>query len=358
MSRRLRFAVVGCGVIAPTHVRALLELADRAEVVACSDVIPERAQALAAEFGLTATPYEDVLADPTIDVVSVCTPSGLHAKVGVPALLAGKHVIVEKPMDVTVEACDGLLAAQRTSGTALAVVSQHRFDAASQKVKQAIDDGALGRLVLAECQVAWFRTQEYYDSGDWRGTLELDGGGCLINQGIHTLDLLRWTCGPVSTVYAQARTAAHERIEVEDVLCATVVFANGALGTVTASTAAYPGFPARLAVHGMTGGAVIEGDRLATLATVGYEAIGGEPANAHARQVASGGTRAATAAVEASPPDPGGAWGDAHRAQLLDLIDAVAEGRRPLVDGTGGREAVELADAIYRSARSGDVVTL
>ena len=132
MSRRLRFAVVGCGVIAPTHVRALRELADRAEVVACSDVIPERAQALAAEFGLTAKPYEDVLADPTIDVVSVCTPSGLHAEVGVPALLGGKHVIVEKPMDVTVQACDRLLAAQRTSGTALAVVSQHRFDAASQ----------------------------------------------------------------------------------------------------------------------------------------------------------------------------------------------------------------------------------
>ncbi|HEY3438440.1 MAG TPA: Gfo/Idh/MocA family oxidoreductase, partial [Actinotalea sp.] len=294
----------------------------------------------------------------TIDVVSVCTPSGLHAEVGVPALHAGKHVIVEKPMDVTLDACDRLLAAQRQSGTMLAVVSQHRFDAASQRVKASIDNGSLGSLVLAECQVAWFRAQDYYDSGDWRGTWELDGGGALINQGIHTLDLLRWTCGPVRTVYAQARTAAHERIEVEDVVCATVVFANGALGTVTASTAAYPGFPARLAVHGTTGGAVIEGDRLATLATMGHAAVGGEPANAHARQVASGGTRAATAAVEMSPPDPAGAWGDAHRAQLLDLIDAVADGRPPLVDGTSGREAVELVEAIYRSARTGAVVTL
>jgi predicted dehydrogenase len=370
----MRFALVGCGVIAPTHVRALLELPDDAELVVCSDVVPERAEALAAEFGIRAAPYADVLADPTIDAVTVCTPSGLHAEVGVPALLAGKHVIVEKPMEVSLEACDRLLAAQATSGATLAVVSQHRFDAASQVVKAAIDDGELGRLVLADARVPWYRTQDYYDSGDWRGTWEGDGGGALMNQGVHTLDLLRWICGPVRTVYAQARTAAHERIEVEDLVTATVEFANGAIGTLLASTCVYPGFPARLGVHGTRGGAVIEGDRLATFATVDGGARATEGANAHAVQVATGGTRAATKAVDESAhavvaeladddtvdetTEPADTWGRAHRAQLLDFIRSAEAGRRPLVDGTEGRHAVELVQAVYRSARTGVPVTL
>lgn len=370
----LRFALVGCGVIAPTHVRALLELAGRADLVVCSDVVPERAEVLAAEFGLAAAPYADVLADPTIDAVTVCTPSGSHAEVGVAALLAGKHVIVEKPMEVTVEACDRLLAAQTASGTTLAVVSQHRFDAASQVVKAAVDDGTLGRVVLAEARVPWYRTQEYYDSGDWRGTWAGDGGGALMNQGVHTLDLLRWTCGPVRTVFALARTAAHERIEVEDAVTATVEFASGAIGTLLASTCAYPGFPARLGVHGTLGGAVIEGDRLATFATVDGAVRATETANAHAVQVATGGTRAATRTVDESvhavtaelaaddsadeATEPADVWGRAHRAQLLDFIEAAEQGRRPLVDGQEGRNAVELVQAVYRSARTGVPVAL
>ncbi|MHA6523260.1 Gfo/Idh/MocA family protein [Tessaracoccus sp. G1721] len=357
----LRFAVVGCGSIAPTHVRALQQLAGRVELVACSDIVPERAEALAAEFGLTAMSYDDVLADPRIDAVSVCVPSGRHAEVGVPALLAGKHVIIEKPMEVTLEAADRLIAAQRSSGRTLAVVSQHRFDRAAQVVHEAVSDGRLGALVLAECRVPWFRTQEYYDSGEWRGTWALDGGGALINQGVHTVDLLRWMCGPVESVYAQARTATHERIEVEDVVCATVTFANGAIATVMASTSAYPGFPASLSLHGTGGGAVINGDRLASLALQDGTALGGETTTAHAQQVASGGTRAATRAVdEASdlPADPADVWGEAHRLQLLDFVDAVAEGRDPLVDGVGGRQSLELVLAIYESARTGSVVRL
>ena len=356
----MRFALVGCGVIAPTHVRALQQLSDRAQLVACSDVDPKRATILAAKFGLEARDYADVLADPTIDAVTVCTPSGLHADVGVPALLAGKHVMIEKPMEVTVEGCDRLLAAQRESGTALGVICQHRFDTASQLIHRSVTDGDLGRVILADCRVPWYRTQEYYDSGDWRGTWELDGGGCLMNQGVHTIDLLRWICGPARSVYAQASTAAHERIEVEDVVCATVVFASGALASVVASTAAYPGFPARLAVHGTTGSAVIEGDRLALLAVMGREPLGGENVNAHALQIATGGTRAATSAVAeaAESSDPADVWGEAHRRQFLDFVDAVNDGRSPLVDGIEGRNAVEVVAAIYRAARTGEVVSL
>lgn len=357
----VRFALVGCGSIAPTHVRALQQLAGRADLVACSDILPDRAEALAAEFGLTVMSFEEILSNPDIDAVTVCVPSGRHAEVGVPALLAGKHVIIEKPMEVTLEACDRLLAAQRTSGRTLAVVSQHRFDRAAQLVHEAVSEGRLGTLVLAECRVPWFRTQEYYDSGQWRGTWELDGGGALINQGIHTVDLLRWMCGPVVSVYAQARTATHQRIEVEDVVCATLTFANGAIGTVMASTSAYPGFPASLSLHGSAGGAVIHGDRLATLTLIDGPTVGGEGTTAHAQQVASGGTRAATRAVdEASdlPADPADVWGEAHRLQLLDFVDAVVEGRDPLVDGVSGRQSLELVLAIYESARTGKVVEL
>ena len=358
----LRFAVVGSGAIAPTHVRALQQLAGRVELVACSDIVPERAEALAAEFGLAAMDYDAILSDPTIDAVSVCVPSGRHAEVGVPALLAGKHVIIEKPMEVSLEACDRLIQAQRTSGRALAVVSQHRFDPAAQLVHEAISDGRLGRLVLAECRVPWLRTQEYYDSGEWRGTWELDGGGALINQGIHTVDLLRWMCGPVETVYAQARTATHDRIEVEDVVCSTVSFAGGAIATVMATTSAFPGFPASLSLHGTGGGAVIHGDRLASLSLTDGTVLGGEGTTAHAQQVAAGGTRAATLAVAEAPADvavdPADVWGEAHRLQLLDFLDAIAEGRVPLVDGVGGRQTLELVLAIYASARTGDVVRL
>ncbi|MBV9848827.1 MAG: Gfo/Idh/MocA family oxidoreductase [Armatimonadetes bacterium] len=355
MNTSLRFALAGCGSIAPTHARALASLTDAA-LVACTDALPERARAFAAEFGPRPLAWADVLADPDIDAVTVCAPSGLHAALGVQALRAGKHVVVEKPMDISLAACDALLAAQRESGRRLAVISQHRFDRASRAVRAALDDGLLGDLILVDARIPWYRTQEYYDSGDWRGTWALDGGGCLMNQGVHTVDLLRWLAGPAVTVYAQARTAAHIRLETEDAITATLTFASGAIGTLMASTAAYPGFPARLALHGTRGSAVIEGDALQTLAIQGRETVAGEAAIAHAVQVATGGTKAATTLA---PPELGaGAWGEAHRAQLADFLQCCRTGATPQVDGTQGRNAVELVLACYESARTGQVVML
>ncbi len=352
----LRFALVGCGSIAETQARQLAALPE-ASLAVCCDVLPERAAALAAQFGARAPSYADALADPDIDAVTICAPSGLHAALGVPALRAGKHVIVEKPMDVSLAACDALLAAQRETGKTLAVVSQHRFDPASLLVRDALSD--LGPLVLVDARVPWYRTQAYYDSGDWRATWALDGGGALMNQGVHTVDLMRWLCGPVAAVYAQMGTLAHARMETEDVACATLTFQSGAIGTLTASTAAYPGFPARLALHGTSGSAVIEGDSLHLLAVQGREAIGGQAANLHAVQVASGGTRAATASVTAPASDNAASvWGDAHRAQLADFIRCCRTGLTPLVDGQAGRDAVEVVLAVYQSARTGEVVRL
>jgi UDP-N-acetyl-2-amino-2-deoxyglucuronate dehydrogenase len=354
----MRFAVIGCGEIAPTHVRALQSLGERVSVAACSDVVPERAVALAQAFQLRAATFEEILSDPAIDAVTVCTPSGLHAAVGVPALLAGKHVLVEKPMDVTVAACDLLLEARRSSGKTLGVVSQRRFDPAAQRIKAAVERGTFGALVYADCRVPWFRSQHYYDSGDWRGTWDLDGGGCLMNQGLHTIDLMRWMCGPVAHVSAYARTAAHDRIEVEDVLCGTIVFDSGALGTVMTTTSSYPAFPARLGIHGSRGGAVLEGDALAAFSVIDGEHLPGERPMAHAVEVARGGTRAATPPlVKVAPPSPGqiDSWTIGHRRQLLDFVDAVESGREPVVDGIEGRNAVELIEAMYRSVRTGVV---
>jgi UDP-N-acetyl-2-amino-2-deoxyglucuronate dehydrogenase len=357
----LRFAIVGCGTIAPTHAQALGALTEEgASLAACCDLVPDRAEAFAAKFGIQARDFDSLLADPAIDAMTLCVPSGLHAELGARALRAGKHIVIEKPMDITLEACDKLLAAQRESGKALAIISQHRFDQASVVVKTALDSGALGRMVYAEARVPWFRTQEYYDSGDWRGTWALDGGGALMNQGVHTADLLRWLCGPVESVYAQARTLAHERIEVEDVIAATLTFANGAIATLSASTALYPGFAVRIAVHGTEGSAIIEGDMLHTLTTKSGAVGGGETAHAHALQVATGGTKAATAQVEApkSSSDPAAIWGEAHRAQFSDFITCARTGTTPIVDGKEGRKAVELVLAVYESARTGQVVRL
>ena len=279
------------------------------------------------------------------------------------ALAAGKHVVIEKPMEITPATCAPLIAAQKTSGRKLAIISQHRFDPSTQKVHTAISQGKLGKLVLTEARVPWFRRQDYYDSGDWRGTWALDGGGCLMNQGIHTVDLLLWLAGPVKTVYAQMLTgAAHERIEVEDAVVATLTFANGAIGNLMATTLALPGFPAYLGIHGTQGTAIIEGDELQCFAIKGRDTVCGKSATAHAIQVATGGTRSATAHAAAFPDKPAEAgawaWGDAHRAQFSDFIRAVRTDRPPLVDGIAGRAAVALINAVYESARTGRVVTL
>ena len=349
-----RFGLIGCGVIAETHAQVLAQLApENIELARCADIVATKASALGEKFAVPAVSVRELLADPAIDAVSVCTPSGLHAEIAVQALNAGKHVLVEKPMDVSTSACDAMLAAKASSGRQLAVISQHRFDPATLVVRDALLSGGLGDVIASDVRVPWYRTQEYYDSGDWRGTWRLDGGGCLMNQGVHTLDLMLWLCGPVKSVYAQARTAAHERIEVEDLISATLTFESGAIGSLMASTASYPGFPARLAIYGKNGSAVIEGDALASLEAIGAEALKGASPIEHALQVASGGTRAA---LQSTGAGSAVAWGDAHREQFRDFVRCCREGGTPVVDGHEGRRAVAAIAAIYESARTGAAV--
>ncbi len=349
----MRMAVIGCGVIGREHAATIARLAPDARLVVAVDEIPERARDLAAVHGVDATAsVAEALARPDVDAVAVCTPSGTHAELAVAALEAGKHVVVEKPLDVTVEAALRVADAERRSGRTVTVISQHRFDPASAVVHQAVRDGRFGRLTSGTASIAWWRSQGYYDSGDWRGTWKLDGGGALMNQGVHTIDLLVWMLGRPVEVFAWTGCLAHEGIEVEDTAAATIRFAGGALGVVHGTTAAYPGTTARLQIHGDRGSAVIDDDRLAYFHAAdesegAASAYGGGDTN-QARLLLPDDGRSAPSAGS----DPA-ALSNAHGRQYRDFLSAVAEGRPPLVTVAEATTTLRVVRAIYESAQSG-----
>jgi UDP-N-acetyl-2-amino-2-deoxyglucuronate dehydrogenase len=354
---RLRFGILGCGVIGPHHARAIAGLGS-AELVAVADVVPELAEKLAAEYGCSSySSLEDMLSGVELDAVCVCTPSGMHAEDAIVALQAGKDVVIEKPVDVTLKAADRLLEVQRATGRKVTVVSQHRFDTATRVVHEAASKGEFGRLTSGSAEVRWWRSQSYYDSGGWRGTWELDGGGVLINQAIHSIDLLQWLMGPVVEVTAYTGLLAHERIEVEDTAVAILKFAGGALGTIVATTAAYPGLTARIAVHGDRGSAVIDDDELRYFHAAGegqggdtYGAGGGEN---QAEQIIE--QYGATEAGPGAGSDPG-SLSMAHRDQIQDFVEAVREDREPSINVEEGRKPLAIISAIYESVESGGPV--
>lgn len=360
-SSALRFGIVGCGSIGPTHAGAIKQIAGT-EILAVADTVQPRATGMAERFGVPRVyaSEAELIGDKDIDVVCLCTPSGLHAVGAVAAMRAGKHVIVEKPMDISLAACDRMIKASDETGKKLTVISQHRFDAATRTAHRKIGNGDLGNILLATADVKWWRTQAYYDSGDWRGTWVMDGGGALMNQGVHTVDVLQWLAGPVATVTAQIRTAGHERIEVEDLAVAMLTFKSGAVGTIVATTAAYPGLPVKIDLFGSNGSLTIEGDELKLLAIKGQDALYGKSAAAHALSVAQGGTASVKdeAAHREAAADPGAVWGDAHREQFKDFIRAIREDGQPLIDGRAARKPLEIILAVYESSRTGKTVTL
>jgi UDP-N-acetyl-2-amino-2-deoxyglucuronate dehydrogenase len=348
MSSERNIAVVGAGVIGKQHGLVISQLADRLRLTAVVDLVGERAQQLAAERGgKPFTSLADALSSVDIDIVAVCTPTGRHGEVAIEALAAGKHVIVEKPAEITVERTDEIIEAQRSAGTVVTVISQHRFDAATETVLAAIERGELGRLTSGIASIDWWRGQSYYDSGDWRGTWELDGGGALMNQGVHTVDLLVAALGRPVEVFAYTGTLAHQRIEVEDVAVGVVRFESGALGVLHATTSAYPGLSARLQVHGDKGSAVIDNDELVFFETT---APGGE-----AEDKSYGATSARAVATAGSDP---GQLSDAHRLQYLNFLGALDGTDRLRVDLETNRRSIAVITGVYESARTGRPVSL
>lgn len=341
---KIRFGLVGCGVIHGWHVGVLQNLADEAEIVAVCDVVPSRAQGAADKLGVPAyTDYKEMLARPDIDAVAIGTPSGLHADQGLLAIQAGKHVLVEKPIDVSLKKADALVAAARKANLILTPISQNRYGGGILKLHEWLRAGKLGRLAYAEATVKWYRSQEYYDSGDWRGTWALDGGGALANQGVHYADQLRWAMGPVKSLSARAATLGHARIEVEDVVTACLEFESGAIGTLTATTCAWPGFATTLEVYGTEGSVQIADNELVKAVFVSGETHAADASKADASAGGAG--------------DPTAISNQGHTAQFRDFLGAIREGRDPWITGEMGRDALELVVGVYKSARTGKAVT-
>ena len=342
------FGIIGCGMISNFHAKAIADIRG-AKVVACFDMFPAAAQQFSRETGCR--PYGDLkkmLADPEVDIVTICTPSGAHMEPAVEAAKAGKHVIVEKPLEVTMKRCDKIINACQKAGVMLATIFPSRFHESSQLIKKAVDQGRFGRLTVGDSYVKWFRTQEYYDSGAWRGTWKLDGGGALMNQAIHSVDLLVWLMGPVAEVSAYTATLAHKRIEVEDVAIATIRFANGALGVIEATTAAYPGSLKRIELHGTEGSAVLEEEDITM-----WEFAKKTSADKALLKRMRGKTKTGGGAA-----DPTAIGHHGHAQLFKDVLSAIRNGKQPLIDGPEGRRSVEVILAIYKSAHSGRPVKL
>jgi UDP-N-acetyl-2-amino-2-deoxyglucuronate dehydrogenase len=358
---RAKIALVGAGVIGTHHGLVISELADRVELVAVVDVHPERAERVAAERGGKAfTSLAEALAAVPIDIVVVCTPTGRHGEVAIEALEAGKHVIIEKPAEITVAKTDEIIKAQHKAGTLVAVISQHRFDQSTEIALDAIERGELGRLTTGIASIDWWRGQSYYDSGDWRGTWELDGGGALMNQGVHTVDLLVATMGRPVEVFAYTGTIAHQRIEVEDAAVAVVRFENGALGLLHATTAAYPGLSARLQVHGDRGSIVIDNDLLTFIHTTpqGSEAEEKSYGSASDSINQLGNYDLTEQTGTTTGGQAGGLSSLAHKRQYENFLAALA-GEEPLrVDLETNRRSIGVITGVYESARTGKPVAL
>jgi UDP-N-acetyl-2-amino-2-deoxyglucuronate dehydrogenase len=344
MSQRpLGFGIWGTGMIAEFHAKALAEIAG-VKLVAAYNRSPAKGRDFATKHGIAfAETPEALLAHPDVDIVCLCTPSGDHLAPALACAKAGKHVVVEKPLEVTLARCDELTAACVKAGVTVAGILPRRFGAGAVALKAALDAGRFGQLTLAGALIPWWRTQAYYDSAAWRGTFALDGGGAVMNQGIHTVDLLLWFLGAPKRVSATAGLVAHEGIEVEDIATGWIEFANGCRATLASSTACWSGtgFPAEIRIHGTTGAAVLRDDKLTA-----FEFEKPLPSDAaFLAPTSEGGGAGAN-----DPKAIGHAW---HRSNLEEAIAAIRAGKQPAVNGAEGRKAVELILALYQSAENG-----
>ena len=345
---KVRFGIIGCGAICGTHAQAFGNI-EGAKLEAVYDVVHEKACAAGDKFGVPAARSLKALLD-KVDAVCLCVPSGLHASIGIKAARAGKHVVCEKPIDVSLRAAQRLVDAARESGVKLTVISQHRFANDIRRLREAAQEGGLGRLIEGDAYIKWYRTQAYYDSGDWRGTWALDGGGCLMNQGVHYVDMLQWVMGGVKSVQAAVRTAAH-KIEVEDVATALVEFKNGAIGVIQGSTSFFPGLAERLEVHGTHGSIIVEGDRLKLWEVNAAEDDGSPYGRGVKAQPTPNLHTHGAPAEKTGASDPSALWMEQHRLQLEDFTRAIIDRRDPFITGEEALEPLKVILAIYRSAK-------
>lgn len=346
---KVGFGIIGCGNIGPIHAQAI-SLVRGAKLLGVADVVEKSAKSLAEEYGATAyTDYKKMIERPDIHAVCLCVPSGLRGDIAPTCALAGKHILAEKPLEITTKRIDRLVAAADKAKIVLGCVFQSRFANGTLLVRKALENGRFGKLVLGDAYIKWYRSDEYYKSGSWRGTWKYDGGGALMNQGIHSIDLLLSFMGPVKTVQAHTRTVAHEGLEVEDLACAMLEFENGALGVIEGSTAIWPGHSARIEVHGTDGSVVIEDGEI-RFWQFKKERKSDKAIQESLKKEAALGSGAADPLSQLKC--------EGHRRQIADFVKAIRTGREPFVDGREGRRSVQLIEAIYRSASTGKKVRL
>jgi UDP-N-acetyl-2-amino-2-deoxyglucuronate dehydrogenase len=329
--------IIGGGLISETHARAAGEISG-VEIAAFYGDNHEKTKQLSQRYGGTAyRAFQTFLEHRPLDLVIIGSPSALHAGQGIAAARRGLHVLTEKPIDVTTAQADALIKECERAQVKLGVCFQDRVAPELARLKQVIDDGRLGKPILVNGYVKWFRPPEYYANSRWRGTRALDGGGALMNQGVHTVDLLLWLMGDVERVYARTVTALHD-IEMEDTVVATLEFANGAIGTLEAGTSIYPGYQRRVELTGAEGTIIMKHDRIvaADLRTSDPTLISPSAGDQNA---------------SASSPIVSDVSG--HRRLIEDFLRAVETNSRPVCDGREGRRSVELIEAIYESSRSG-----
>jgi len=346
--RRYGFGIIGAGLIADFHAKAIAELPNAKLVAACARS-PEKVKAFAAKHGCAAhTDYRELLARTDVDVVTICTPSGAHMEPAVEAAQAGKHAIVEKPVEIALDRIDRMIAAHDKAGTKLAGVFPYRFGPTMQMLHAAVLAGRFGRITFGGAFVPWWRSQEYYDKGGWKGTQALDGGGALMNQSIHAVDALQWLLGPVQSVTGRTAMLAHRNIEVEDTAVATVEFRSGALGVIVGTTSIHPGFFRRMEVCGDKGSAIVEEESLKFWQFAQNTADDDRVRKEYAPQSTAGG----------GVSDPAAIGHAGHRTQFRQFLEALDSGGPLQVDGREARKAVELILAIYEAARTGGTVRL
>jgi UDP-N-acetyl-2-amino-2-deoxyglucuronate dehydrogenase len=333
---KLRFGIIGCGVIGPLHAHAISELPN-AKLVAVCDIDRSRAEAMAAKYGAAhiLTHYPDLLARRDIDAVCICTPHYLHAEMAIAAARAGKHILCEKPMAIRSADMDAMIAETDRAGVQLGICFQHRFSPVFIQLKALVESGKLGRPLLGAAQLRCLRDKAYYQSAAWRGTWAREGGGVLINQAIHTIDLMLWMLGDVASVTGACATlCGREYLEVEDTASAVITFAGGAQGTIAATTASHLGWQSRLQIYGTNGSAEINYGPPQDFATL---QIGSE-------------THPLTFEEEADPAEGKRCYGNSHTRAVANFTDCVLEKRPFPINGHEGRKAVELILSLYRSS--------
>jgi UDP-N-acetyl-2-amino-2-deoxyglucuronate dehydrogenase len=341
------FAIVGTGAIAGIHAKAIAVIKN-AKLLGAYSLTKSRAEAFSQENNCLAyDSLDELLKIEGLDIVCICTPSGAHLEPAIKAIEAGKHCLIEKPIEVTLAKSDKIIEAARKKGVEVAVVFPTRFYPAGQDLKAAIDNGRFKKIALASSYVKWSRTEEYYNSNKWRGTWSLDGGGALMNQAIHSVDMLQWCMGPVESVMAISGNIKHTKIEVEDTLVALLKFENGAMGTIECSTAVYPGAFKKLEIMGTAGTVVMEDNDLVQWQ---FDVEHDEDKNV----ITSTGAHSSKGGVS----DPRSISYFGHQKQMEDMIEAIRTGGKPLIDGLEGRKSVEIVLAIYKSAQTGKLVKL